>query len=262
MNFITLVVQKSQIMSVNLCIDWGNTAVKAAIFQDKRLTYTDNFSDHDAVSRVSSIIDEHKPTKGILCSVVNDNSTAALEKLTSSKLKSFIKLDSNTYLPIMNAYTNPESLGADRLALAVGAWAVYPDMNTLVVNLGTCATYNFTQKNKTFRGGAISPGLQMRLRAMEEFTDKLPYVRLDGELLLIGYDTATCMRSGAVFGLAKEIDGMVQEYGSQYPDFNAILTGGDAAFFAGKLKSKIFADPELLFRGLNLILNYNVPIPA
>src|SRR5205085_22850 len=99
-------------------------------------------------------------------------------------------------------------------------------------------------------------------RAMQEFTDKLPWVKVDGELLLIGYDTATCMRSGAVFGLSKEIDGIVEEYSRQYPDFNAILTGGDAPFFAGKLKSKIFADPELLFRGLNLILNYNVPIPA
>lgn len=249
-------------MSVNLCIDWGNTTVKAAIFQDKRLTHTETFSDAEAVSRISAIIAEHHPTKGILCSVVDDKATTGVEKLMSAQLKSSIKLDSNTHLPIINAYTNPESLGADRLALAVGSWAVYPDMNTLVVNLGTCATYNFTQKNKTFRGGAISPGLQMRLRAMQEFTDKLPYVKLDGELLLIGYDTATCMRSGAVFGLAKEIDGMVEEYGHQYPDFNAILTGGDAAFFAGKLKSKIFADPELLFRGLNLILNYNVPVPA
>lgn len=249
-------------MSVNLCIDWGNTTVKAAIFQDKRLTVTETFSDADAVSRISSMIEEHKPNKGILCSVVDDKATAAVEKLVSEKIQHYIKLDSNTRLPIMNAYTNPESLGADRLALAMGSWAVYPDMNTLVVNLGTCATYNFTQKNKTFRGGAISPGLQMRLRAMQEFTDKLPWVKVDGELLLIGYDTATCMRSGAVFGLAKEIDGIVEEYGRQYPDFNAILTGGDAPFFAGKLKSKIFADPELLFRGLNLILNYNVPIPA
>ena len=249
-------------MSVNLCIDWGNTTVKAAIFQDKRLTEIEHFSDADAVSRVAAMIATHNPSKGILCSVVEDKATAGLEKLCAEKLKSYIKLDSNTRLPIMNAYTNPESLGADRLALAVGAWAVYPEMNTLVVNMGTCVTYNFTQKNRTFRGGAISPGLHMRLRAMEEFTDKLPYVRVDGELLLIGYDTATCMRSGAVYGTAKEVDGFVNEYASQYPDFNAILTGGDAAFFADKLKSKIFADPELLFRGLNLILNYNVPVPA
>lgn len=249
-------------MSVNLCIDWGNTTVKAAIFQDHRLTVTETFNDADAVSRISSMIDEHHPSKAILCSVVDDSATAAVEKAVSERINNFIKLDSNTRLPIINAYTNPESLGADRLALSMGSWAVHPDMNTLVVNVGTCTTYNFTQKNRTFRGGAISPGLQMRLRAMQEFTDKLPWVKLDGELLLIGYDTATCMRSGAVYGLAKEIDGMVEEYARQYPDFNAILTGGDAAFFAGKLKSKIFADPELLFRGLNLILNYNVPIPA
>lgn len=246
-------------MSINLCIDWGNTSVKASIFQDERLVEIKAFSGADAEAELSSIINQYKPVKAILASVTNHS--AAVEDMVKSQVKSYIKLDGNTRLPVMSAYATPETLGADRLALAVGAWAVYPDKNTLIVNVGTCITYNFTQKNKTFRGGAISPGLHMRLKAMHEFTDKLPVVPVDGELLLLGYDTATCMRSGAVFGMACEIDGMVNEYAAQYHDFNAILTGGDAAFFAGKLKSKIFADSELLSRGLNLILNYNVPIP-
>lgn len=246
-------------MSINLCIDWGNTSVKASIFQDERLAEIRTFSGADAETELSSLINQYKPVKAILASVTNH--PAAIEDMVKSQVKSYIKLDGNTRLPVMSAYATPETLGADRLALAVGAWAVYPDKNTLIVNVGTCITYNFTQKNKTFRGGAISPGLHMRLKAMHEFTDKLPLVPVEGELLLLGYDTATCMRSGAVFGMACEIDGMVNEYAAQYQDFNAILTGGDAAFFAGKLKSKIFADSELLSRGLNLILNYNVPIP-
>jgi type III pantothenate kinase len=94
---------------------------------------------------------------------------------------------------------------------------------------------------------------------MHEFTDKLPNVSLDGELLLLGYDTPTCMRSGAVFGMTAEVDGMITQYESQYTDFNAVLTGGDAPLFASRLKSKIFADPDLLLKGLNLILKYNVP---
>jgi type III pantothenate kinase len=114
-------------------------------------------------------------------------------------------------------------------------------------------------KNRPFRGGAISPGLQMRLDAMHQLTDKLPEVSLDGELLLLGYDTSTCMRSGAVFGMTAEIDGMLESFSSQYPDFNAVLTGGDAPYFANKIKSKIFADPDLLMKGLNLILKHNVP---
>lgn len=246
-------------MSINLCIDWGNTSVKASIFQDERLAEIKTFSGADAETELGALINQYKPVKAILASVTNH--PAAIEDMVKSQVKSYIKLDGNTRLPVMSAYATPETLGADRLALAVGAWAVYPDKNTLIVNVGTCITYNFTQKNKTFRGGAISPGLHMRLKAMHEFTDKLPLVPVEGELLLLGYDTATCMRSGAVFGMASEIDGMVSEYAAQYQDFNAILTGGDAAFFAGKLKSKIFADSELLSRGLNLILNYNVPIP-
>lgn len=246
-------------MSINLCIDWGNTSVKASVFQDERLVGIKAFPGADAEAEIASLINTHKPVKAILASVTNH--PASVEDMVKGQVKSYIKLDGNTRLPVMSAYATPETLGADRLALAVGAWAVYPEKNTLIVNAGTCITYNFTQKNKTFRGGAISPGLHMRLKAMHEFTDKLPLVPVEGELILLGYDTATCMRSGAVYGIAAEIDGIVNEYASQYQDFNAILTGGDAAFFAGKLKSKIFADSELLSRGLNLILNYNVPIP-
>jgi len=246
-------------MSINLCIDWGNTSVKASVFQDERLVEIKAFPGADAEAEIASLINTHKPVKAILASVTNH--PTSVEDMVKGQVKSYIKLDGNTRLPVMSAYATPETLGADRLALAVGAWAVYPEKNTLIVNVGTCITYNFTQKNKTFRGGAISPGLHMRLKAMHEFTDKLPLVPVEGELILLGYDTATCMRSGAVYGIATEIDGIVNEYASQYQDFNAILTGGDAAFFAGKLKSKIFADSELLSRGLNLILNYNVPIP-
>lgn len=244
-------------MSVNLCIDWGNSRVKAGIFtNDGKVVETTNFSELEAESNINSLIDTHKPEKGILCTVVNG--TADMEHLMSDRLKAFIKMDNSTRVPVMNAYGG-EALGSDRLALAVGAHIQNPDKNNLVISLGTCITYNFVQKNKAFRGGAISPGLQMRLTAMHEFTNRLPRVDVEGELLLLGYDTETCMRSGAVFGMAGEIDGMINEFSAQYPDFNAILTGGDAPFFGSKLKSKIFADPDLLLKGLNIILTYNVP---
>ncbi|HXS36196.1 MAG TPA: type III pantothenate kinase [Flavipsychrobacter sp.] len=246
-------------MSLNLCVDWGNSSVKTALFNDETLVDTQTFSHNEAISSLSFYVDDHKPVKSILCSVANHPD--GLEKMLQSRTSGYVKLDGRTPLPVMNAYLSQESLGPDRIALATGAHLLYPNKNNLVISLGSCITYNFIQKNKTFRGGAISPGLHMRLRAMHEFTDKLPEVDVDGELLLLGYDTATCMRSGAVLGMACEIDGIVGEYNEQYQDFNAILTGGDAPFFATKLKSKIFADPELLLKGLNLILKHNVPIP-
>jgi len=246
-------------MSLNLCIDWGNTHVKAAIFDNDILKQQFTFSEEAALEKISGILNTFQPVKAILCSVVTHNEEIA--NLIKSKIKSFIKLDGYTRLPINNAYLSSDTIGPDRLALVTGGHAQFPDKNNLVISLGTCITYNLVQKNKTFRGGAISPGMHMRLKAMHTFTDKLPETSVDGDLILLGYDTATCMRSGAIFGMAAEIDGMIKNYESQYPDFNAILTGGDAPYFASKIKSKIFADPDLLLKGLNLILNYNVSFP-
>jgi type III pantothenate kinase len=251
--------KNSAIMSVNLCVDWGNTSIKAAIFVDNKITESHTFSDDKAHDGVSAMITLHKPVKAILCSVANH--PADFEELLKGSVKSFLNLNTNTSLPIMNAYASADTLGVDRLALAVGAYADYPNKNVLVVSAGSCLTMNFVQSNRAFRGGSISPGLQMRLRAMNEFTDKLPKVKVDGELIMLGYDTDTNMRSGAVYGMIFEIDGMINDYMTHYPDFNAILTGGDAPYFANKLKSKIFADPDVLLKGLNLILNHNVPVP-
>jgi type III pantothenate kinase len=245
-------------MSVNLCIDWGNSRVKTAIFNETdQLVDKQNFSGEEAAAGIAAIIEQHRPAKGILCSVTEGS--FSIENMLKDSLKAFVKLDDRTQLPIMNAYSSPGTLGADRIALAVAAHSFYPDKNNLVISLGTCITYNFVQKNKTFRGGAISPGFKMRLDAMHQFAYRLPEVPAEGELLLLGYDTATGMRSGAVHGMTAEIDGMVELFMGQYPDFNAVLTGGDMSFFAGRLKNKIFADPDLLMKGLNTILKYNVP---
>lgn len=245
-------------MSNTLCIDWGNSSIKTAVFNDEnKIIDAQQFSAQEVDAKINELITAFQPKGCILCSVTNAPEDFMIPIRTH--IPHFIKLDNNTSLPIMNAYSSPETLGSDRLAIAVGAQALFPDKNILAVCLGTCVTYNFVQKNKAFRGGAISPGFQMRLKSMHEYTQKLPEVSPDGEVLLLGYDTATSMRSGAIYGMASEIDGMVTAFAEQYPDFNAVLTGGDAPLFANKLKSKIFADPELLVKGLNLILKHNVP---
>lgn len=243
-------------MALNICIDWGNTQVKASLFEKGVMQSSFVYPAHDAHMRIIDLMEEHKPEYAIISSVSGKSSET--EEMIHGKVKRMVKMDDRTPLPVMNAYSS-DTVGADRLAMAVGAHHEYPGKNNLVVCLGTCITYNFIQNTRTFRGGAISPGLHMRLRSMHEFTDKLPEVGLDGETLLLGYDTETCMRSGAVFGIVSEIDGMVAAFKAQYPDFNAVLTGGDMPYFEGKLKSEIFADPDIIMKGLNIILKHNVP---
>jgi len=247
-------------MSLNLCIDWGNTNIKAAIFDNNRLQKQFLFSEENALEQVSNIMDTYKPVKAVLCAVVSH--TEALAKLVRSKIPGLLVVDGRTSVPINNAYLSQDTLGPDRLVLVYAAYDENPTKNNLVISVGTCVTYNLVQNNKTFRGGAISPGLQMRAKALHTFTDMLPEVAVDEYAILLGYDTETCMQSGIFNGMLAEIDGMIAAYESKYSDFNAILTGGDAPYFASKLKSKIFADPGLLLRGLNLILNYNVPSPS
>lgn len=244
-------------MSCNLCIDWGNTLVKAAIFVKGELTESFSFDPETAENGIGGLINECQPSYAIISSVTS--ASADTENMLESTVKRLIKMDDRTPTPVMNAYSS-DTVGADRLAMAVGANSMFPDKNNLVVCLGTCVTYNFVQNTRTFRGGAISPGLHMRLRSMHEFTDRLPEVGVDGEVLLLGYDTDTCMRSGAFYGIQSEVDGMINEFAQKYNDFNAVLTGGDMRYFEGKLKSKIFADPDVILKGLNIILKHNVPL--
>lgn len=243
-------------MSMNLCIDWGNTNVKLGLFEQGKLVNSDNCSADDAFSRIENLLSEGQINYAIISSV--SSRSADVEALLADKVKKIVVMNERTSTPVMNAYSS-DTVGMDRLAMAVGAHHEYPGKNNLVVCLGTCITYNFVQNTRTFRGGAISPGLHMRLKAMHEFTDQLPQVVLQGETLLLGYDTDTCMRSGAVFGIMSEVDGMVNEFAAKYSDFNAVLTGGDMGYFEGKLKCKIFADPDIILKGLNIILKHNVP---
>lgn len=243
-------------MSVNLCIDWGNTNIKAAIFENDSLAKSFVLSHDKAAEQVLNIIETHKPERAIISSVTAESTD--FTTVVASKIKSLIKLDGFTRVPINNAYGTPETLGPDRLAMVVGAHAAFPDKTNLVICLGTCITYNVVLKTRTFRGGSISPGMQMRLKAMHEYTNKLPEVSIDGDVVLMGYDTESGIRSGAIYGVACEIDGMIAAYEKTYPDFNVILTGGDAPYFVDKFKSQIFADPDILLKGLNVILKYNV----
>lgn len=241
-------------MANYLCIDWGNTRVKAAIFEDDKILNDYNFSENEALEELINLAKNNTFKAAILCSVVNH--PVELNVLLAEHTKLFV-LDDNLNLPIMNAYANNQNKAWDRLALVVAAYNLFPDNNNLVISVGTTITYNFISNNRTFRGGNITPGIQMRLQSLHEHTHQLPLVNRQGEEILLGYDTATNIRGGVIFGMLSEIDGMINLYTEKFGTINAVLTGGDAGVFANRLKNKTFADPLLLLKGLNIILKNN-----
>jgi type III pantothenate kinase len=219
---------------VSLCIDFGNTNLKATIFHGDRLSQKFIFSESDAINTLQKIISIHNPQKAILSSVINHSKSIDNFLQENTKL---IVLNSGTKLPFLNAYGTPETLGNDRLALVAALSKQFPAQDSLVVSIG-----------------AISPGVELRLRSLHEFTDKLPLVSREGHISILGYDTETSIRSGVINGMVAEIEGMIQFYEGQYGKINAVLTGGDAPFFESRMKKKIFADTNFLFKGLYAIL--------
>ena len=242
-------------MSITLCFDFGNTRKKAAVFHEEELKEIIALPD-DAVETIQSLIRRLQPKKSILSSVIDHN--PAIEELLSVNTK-FHKLSHLTKVSFTTPVGKPESIGADRLALSAAAVHYYPDKNNLVIGLGTCVTYNFINKYHEFVGGAISPGLEMRLKALNYYTAKLPLVKADANIPLIGYDTNTNILTGVEMGMAKEIDGFIEAYREKYRNFNVLLTGGDIVYLASHLKNKIFADPDLIFKGLYAISEVNNP---
>ena len=240
-------------MTKTICFDFGNTRLKAAIFYDKELKEIIYMED-DLPGTIESLLKTFAPERSILSSVINHNadSVTILEKRTK-----FHHLNHLSELPFTTPVGKPETIGSDRLALAAAAVHYFPGKNNLVIGLGSCVTYNFINKFHEFIGGSISPGLEMRLKSVHQFTAKLPMVNATWNVPLIGYDTNTNISSGVVIGMAKEIDGIIDAYGERFGNFNVLLTGGDAPYFVGHLKYKIFADPDLIFKGLYAISEYN-----
>ncbi|MBX2846311.1 MAG: type III pantothenate kinase [Saprospiraceae bacterium] len=169
-----------------------------------------------------------------------------------------IILDHTTLLPITIDYETPHTLGSDRIAAALGAAAEFPDNNVLAITAGTCITYNFLSIDGRLKGGGIAPGLIMRLEAMHEFTDQLPLVQNQDFDELIGKSTEQSMLSGARKGIIAEVDGIINQYKQLYNPLKVVISGGDTGFFESRLKSSIFADPYVVLKGLNKILEYNI----
>lgn len=241
--------------TTTLCLDFGNTRKKAALFQNEELKEVAVLT-NDIIGDVQILIKKHQPQKSILSSVIDHD--PALEQLLALNTN-FHKLNHHTRLAFTTPVGKPETIGADRLAICAAAVHYYPKHNNLAIGLGTCITFNFINKYHEFLGGSISPGLEMRLKALNHYTAKLPLVKATSDVPLIGYDTATNISSGVVLGMAKEIDGIIKAYRERFRNFNVVLTGGDIVYLAPHLKSKIFADPDLIFKGLYAISEVNNP---
>jgi type III pantothenate kinase len=236
-----------------LCLDFGNTRLKFAIFEHDQPIASDVIPG-DGTELISGILDRYQPDRSILSSVINHNPD--IETLLARRTR-FHLLSHQTRLAFTVPVGKPETMGADRLALAAAAVHYYPRKNNLVIGLGTAITFNFINQYHQFLGGSISPGMEMRFRSLKDYTARLPLVKKDWNFPLIGYDTRTNILSGVILGMASEIDGVIDAYRSRFGNFNAVLTGGDSAYFACHLKNKIFADPEFLYKGLYAISETN-----
>jgi type III pantothenate kinase len=194
--------------------------------------------------------------KRLFLSSVKTTTKAQLNILEKTGVRPLF-LNANLKMPFINKYETPNTLGADRLALVAGGLFIYPNKPILIIDVGTCLTFDFVSEKGVYYGGSISPGLQMRLNALHTLTGKLPLVSLGEPKDLIGKSTKESMLSGVVNGIQIEIDGIIDWYKLRYPQVKTILTGGDSAFFDKKLKNSIFADADILLKGMHFILEHN-----
>jgi type III pantothenate kinase len=239
---------------MNLVVDFGNTSAKVAIFNQQQMLEKQSFATPELLQNYLASC----PAEYAIISTVNIDPQAIGAWAVHATQKFF--LTAALPLPIKIGYATPDTLGVDRIAGACGAWQLYPHQNSLVIDAGTCITYDFTDAKGNYHGGGISPGLQMRFEALHTFTAKLPLVKPSPNPELVGNSTEASMQSGVVHGMSAEIDGIIARYYDKYPDLHVILCGGDASFFENRLKASIFASPDLVLFGLNSVLIHNVRI--
>jgi len=239
---------------VNLIIDIGNSVAKLALFHQNELI--DVFYDsNQSLDTLSTICSQYSIERSILSTVINLNNTI-LEQLKTLKCK-LLQIDYQTVLPIKILYQTPQTLGSDRIAAVVGAQTLKPRKDILVIDAGTCLTYEFIDAQGNYYGGNIAPGKAMRLKALHSYTAKLPLIEAEGDTPELGYNTETAIRSGVIKGMEFEINGYITHLQKKYPGLLVFLTGGDEFSFDTNLKNIIFADKFLVLKGLNRILEYN-----
>jgi type III pantothenate kinase len=236
---------------MNLVIDSGNTSIKLGIFDDGALKEVIPNLSFEGLKEFSK-----KLVPGnVIISSVSIESQDLVSLFFASKI---IVLNTETRLPFKNLYKTPQTLGSDRIAAVAGGQKLFPYHNCLVIDAGTCITFDFLDKSGSYLGGSISPGLSLRFKAMNNFTARLPLVERKDHAELIGQSTEEAILSGVINGTVGELNSLIASYKDAFPDLKVIICGGDTSFFESKIKPSIFAVPELVLIGLNRILEYNV----
>jgi type III pantothenate kinase len=240
---------------MNLIIDVGNTKIKLAVFDGQNLIKKVTVSHNSLLSTINKLQKDNQNFKNAIISSVGNVSDRDFNDLKNNF--NLLVLNSSTKIPFNNCYETPTTLGVDRIALVSASVKKYPNKNTLIIDAGTCITYDFVNHKNDYLGGAISPGIKMRYHALHHLTANLPLLEAKTPKHLIGHSTSESIHSGIINGILKEIDGIVQEYEKKYQDLTVILTGGDTKFLSKQLKSSIFANSNFLLEGLNFILEFN-----
>jgi type III pantothenate kinase len=242
---------------MNLVIDQGNTRSKIAVFKQDEIIFEHNY-DVFEIQQLENISNKYPDISRSAISNVSDINEE-LGNALSSQYK-HITLSHTTPLPIHIKYKTPETLGSDRLAVTVGGNNAFPNEDVLIIDAGTCITYDFVNKNCEYIGGSISPGLNMRFKALNTFTNNLPLLEQHEQQESIGDNTESSIIAGVQQGICHEMEGVICNYSSDYPNIKVIITGGDQSFFHKALKSDIFADSFLLLKGLNDIIKHNTEL--
>lgn len=239
--------------SCNVIVDAGNTRTKIAVFEDSSVIDFNTFNNTDWQDLIEKLT-RYKNTNSLLCSVLDDKKTEELIQVLQPK----IIFSSKTKTPVnFSGYDSELSLGVDRKANSVAALNRIQTEYGLVIDLGTCIKFDLVRFNGTYLGGSISPGLNMRFKALSDNTGRLPYVKKIKDAQLVGRSTEDAITSGCFLGWKTEIEGFIQRYKSTYPDLTIFLTGGDMYLLDSLQKNGIFADENFTLRGLNLILAHN-----
>ena len=242
---------------MNLVVDVGNSRIKLGVVDAGRIedTYCVERFDENLLREIFSLYPIDKAV-----AVCSRGKFPFLEQAVAPFVEQFLMFDGSVPIPLTNLYSTPETLGPDRLAAAVGAKTVYPDNNILVVDFGTAITFDMVTAAGEYLGGNISPGAMTRYRALHDYTATLPLLSLPESVMQLGDSSVSAVGSGVAQGIIYEVEGYVRDMSVRYEDMKIIFTGGDANYFAKRLKSAIFATCDLIIYGLNTILEYNAKL--
>ncbi len=238
-----------------LIVDIGNTRAKTAIFRNDRPEKV-YVSEIPNINFFEEIFSNHKNIEHAIISTVRSDSDNIIQYI-GQKVNTVFELNSNTRIPITLCYETPQTLGKDRIAAAVGAYTLYPKTDLLIIDAGTAITYDFIDKNKQYYGGFISPGIQMRVKALNHFTQKLPLVNIPDPKNIEGNNTTNSIIGGIQYGLQGEIENIISHYRKKSNNLFIILTGGDKNYFEILLKNHKFVAAEITLIGLHTILKHN-----